>query len=462
MKKLLLSAALLSASFGFAQTFSNPNGYFINELIASPSNSDEDLVNITDNAAIQNFLYDTDQTLEYFEFKGPIGGSFPAGTYFLTVDGDGDDLADTGRVREVLDLSGLAFGSNGILVIVADLIFATGSVDQNGVTITTPTRITNPYATQLAASGANVITVEITAEPEWTDEDDGDDNDGLTNAQEAAAPTTETLRRFNNTSIISTDGIGYDGAFNDQSNNFFLINAPARPSTNSSSNIDINNDGNIDDATVAPGAPHLDWTVYDSFAILDNDDTQTGENGEFGYAQIVFQEINGNSVTNSINTDSTVITLEDDAQYIARAEDSDGGYTADDFFAARLNSNRFIEVPFDTLRTGSDADDVIPIGFNSFNIPVETFGGPNLSVDPTGNLILSTNDFTINGEEVVAFPVPMTDVLTISGIEVDASTLYSLNGGIVATGAQTVDVAGLSNGAYILEINAEGKKALLW
>ena len=79
----------------------------------------------------------------------------------------------------------------------------------------------------------------------------------------------------------------------------------------------------------------------------------------------------------------------------------------------------------------------------------------SLIVDP----ILSTNDFTINGEEVVAFPVPMTDVLTISGVEVDAATLYSLNGGIVATGTQTVDVAGLSNGAYILEINAEGKKA---
>ena len=53
----------------------------------------------------------------------------------------------------------------------------------------------------------------------------------------------------------------------------------------------------------------------------------------------------------------------------------------------------------------------------------------------------------------------MIDVLTISGIEVDTAILYSLNGGIVATGAQTVDVAGLSNGAYILEINAEGKKA---
>ena len=73
--------------------------------------------------------------------------------------------------------------------------------------------------------------------------------------------------------------------------------------------------------------------------------------------------------------------------------------------------------------------------------------------------ILSTNDFTINGEDLAAFPVPMTDVLTISGVEVDVATLYSLNGGIVATGAQTVDVAGLSNGAYILEINAEGKKA---
>lgn len=75
------------------------------------------------------------------------------------------------------------------------------------------------------------------------------------------------------------------------------------------------------------------------------------------------------------------------------------------------------------------------------------------------DIILSINDFTINGEEVVAFPVPMTDVLTISGVEVDIATLYSLSGGIVATGAQTIDVAGLSNGAYILEINAEGKKA---
>lgn len=74
----------------------------------------------------------------------------------------------------------------------------------------------------------------------------------------------------------------------------------------------------------------------------------------------------------------------------------------------------------------------------------------NLSLieDPT---TLSVGDLTINGATLQAFPVPMTETLTIEGdANITGATLYSLNGGVVATSTEgSLDVADLANGAYI-------------
>lgn len=96
MKTKLLLAFLCLSVLGYSQTFDNSSGYYINELIASISGSDE--------------------PDEYIELRGPAGSSLPAGTYFITIEGDGSD-GDVGEIEEVLDFSGLTFGSNGYLTV---------------------------------------------------------------------------------------------------------------------------------------------------------------------------------------------------------------------------------------------------------------------------------------------------------------------------------------------------------
>jgi hypothetical protein len=57
---------------------------------------------------------DTDAPNEYIELRGTPGSVIPAGTYFVGIEGDASTLGD---VQNIFNLSGLAFGSNGILVL---------------------------------------------------------------------------------------------------------------------------------------------------------------------------------------------------------------------------------------------------------------------------------------------------------------------------------------------------------
>ncbi|WP_298546021.1 T9SS type A sorting domain-containing protein [uncultured Aquimarina sp.] len=443
---LLLITALGSFSFISAQTYDNSGTYLINEIIASPSNSDSGLINITDNSSIQDFLYDTDETLEYFEFRGPADGVIPNGTYFITIDGDGDDSDvgnNIGLVREVIDLSGLSFGSNGILSIVANVTFTAGSTDQDGNVITVTTTIENPYAAALAASDANVITVGVTATPEWTDE------------ETIGVPVNETLRRFNTITVTSND-IGYDGNFSDQSNNFMLIQSSTPPSKDSMDRVDMDENGVLD-----PTGQHTDWTILDSVSILDNDDNDASANevGEFAYGQIVFYDDTPSSPLNLDPTVSTtLIPLDDDANYVARSSDDPTYIAETDWIAARTNSNSFPDWAIsgtDTRQSPSTLEG---------NIPLTTYGNINNGYTGfTGGqtlTTLSTNEFTINGTKLSAYPVPMIDKLTVSGLEIDTAVIYNLTGAIVSkSNNNEISVSDLSSGVYILEIESNGSKA---
>ncbi len=162
MKTKLLLLLLCVSAFGYSQTFDNSSGYYINELIASISG--------------------TDEPDEYIELRGPVSGVLPAGTYFITVEGDGED-GDVGEVEEILDLSGLSFGSNGYLTI---------TYDNSGAG--------NSYTTLLAAAASSDYTdVQVT---------------------------------------------GYDGNLLDYSATYMLISAPAAPSKGDK--IDSDPDGELD------------------------------------------------------------------------------------------------------------------------------------------------------------------------------------------------------------------------
>lgn len=106
MKKtlLLIFVIALSSQIASAQ-------YFINELFVSPPG--------------------TDAPNEFIELRGPVNGVFPAGTYLVQIEGDLEGGNNPGDVESnsettaglpqggIIDLSGVALGTNGILVIVS-------------------------------------------------------------------------------------------------------------------------------------------------------------------------------------------------------------------------------------------------------------------------------------------------------------------------------------------------------
>ena len=96
MKTKLLFVLLFISALGYSQTYDNSSGYYLNELIASISG--------------------TDSPDEFIELRGPANGTLPAGTYFIVIEGDGES-SNVGRVKEVLDFSGLTFGANGYLTV---------------------------------------------------------------------------------------------------------------------------------------------------------------------------------------------------------------------------------------------------------------------------------------------------------------------------------------------------------
>ncbi|AXT50473.1 T9SS C-terminal target domain-containing protein [Aquimarina sp. BL5] len=441
MKNLLLLLTTLgSFSFISAQTYDNST-YFINEIIPSPPNSSSTLVNHTDNTSVADHKFDADDTFEYFEFRGTPNATIDDGVYFIVVDGDGDDSdvgSNIGKVRDAIDLSGLTFGSNGILSIVANMTFEAGSVDQSGANIE-GTKMTNPYAAALAASGANVITVELEGTPVWTDELDPEDG------------SLDTLNNFTSVSAV-TNSIGYDGSINDQSSTYMLI----KSTTGSPKDLIIDTDENgiIDDATAAPGADHLSWTIYDSVSILDDDDISSPEVGEFAYGQIIFVEIltDSDPFLNYDNTLSTVVTLQQYPMYIARFDGTTGYVGGTDWMAGRLNSNSFPEWQISTNEARN-----IPVSLTGTTVPLDTYGEPNIT---TNVLSITEQELT---EDFSFFPNPTTNVINISSKNdiISSIEVVNITGQILIqkdSNLDVIDLTDFSTGLYYMNIYGDGAK----
>ncbi|MEM6363780.1 MAG: hypothetical protein AAF745_05095, partial [Planctomycetota bacterium] len=88
------------------QTFDTSIGpslpeYYINEVLFDPPGDDSSA---------------TDE--EYIELRGPAGGTIASDTYFVVLEGDSSTGSPNGvgDVTDIIDLSGLMFGSNGYLV----------------------------------------------------------------------------------------------------------------------------------------------------------------------------------------------------------------------------------------------------------------------------------------------------------------------------------------------------------
>lgn len=426
MKTKLLFILLLASQLMSAQ-------YYISEIVPSPPNSSSLFNDLTDTPLVVDYEYAVDDCLEYFEFRGPANAAIPDDVYFIAIDGDDDT---PGRVQDAIELGGLTFGSNGILVIVANMTFDTGSLDSDGSTDISGVKITNPYAAALAASDANVVTVELTGTPAWVDEGSGHFE----------------LDKFN--SVSKSPDIDYDGTINDQSSTYMIVQTTAGEGNPDGEEIDTNADGVLDG--LATG-----WTIYDSVSILDDDDST-----EYAYSEVIFIEEPdvalpvAVTLTYDAALSPSIVLLNQYPNYVARQGLSTGyaatidGTNNDDWIAGRVNSRSYPDWKFSSTGTRNFPTAQLT-GNNLSDFSGLTIGEVNVDFN---NPALSTEDFSASDFKV--YPNPASDYINIESksVKVSSVDMYNVLGAKVLSSELTedrVNVSSLVKGVYFMKINAE-------
>ncbi|WP_405207417.1 T9SS type A sorting domain-containing protein [Aquimarina sp. LLG6339-5] len=390
MKNLLLTCMMLTMSFAFAQIPSG-SGVYLNKLIVSPNG--DDLTN------------------EYIEIRGTPDAVIPSDLYLINVEGDGEASRDDyGQVGEVIQLGDgtRTFGSNGFLSIVANY------TDENTSVVTT-----NPY-TSVIASGTTIVTIELV----------GNDVTGSSSS---------------NVSSFTPD-IGYDGNFEDWSATYMLIQAPSDPS-----GIDIDAD---DDGVIDATGDHTMWTRYDSVSFLDEDDLlDSGDNGEFGYGQIIVVRDLAENSSNGIFTDTGATVIENtgsNVHFWGRQGTSTGFATSDWIAASFDGTGPNWEFSSNTAR-------VSPVEFASYIVPDEIYGALN----PTAaTLSITEQELT---DDISFFPNPTTNVINISSKNdvISSIEVVTVTGQILIQKENDLDVIDLtsfSTGLYYMNIYGDGAK----
>ncbi len=420
MKNTILSICLLAGLLGFSQNDPGPSyqsgPYYLSELVTSPGGAD--------------------RPVEYIELRGPASTTITDDLWLIVIEGDGESgKTDMGKVKESIDLKGLSFGSNGYLVIVANINgLLDPALNPNSIALGMNT---NPYATLLANSDAEVITIE------------------LEGVAEAESDDPDALRRFNDVTVTSMNGIGFDGNLNDQSATYMLINSATDPK-----DVDVDGeDGNPHDGIFDATGDHTSWIIYDSYSILDNDDfpgnsSSPNDIGEFGYGQIIFAE---NYTTNEANfffpTGTPVFSVNNDSQYVARQGVSTG-YMQDDWVATRINSGTAPNWKF-----GSSPDDSSPAAFAGYTLLDSTIGGENASLQ---TLSITEQELT---EDISFFPNPTNNIINIRSKNdiITAIEVINVTGQVLIqnedkNALNVVDISSLSNGMYLMNIYANNAK----
>ncbi|WP_282134224.1 T9SS type A sorting domain-containing protein [Seonamhaeicola maritimus] len=293
MKTKLLFTLLLITAFGYSQTYDNSAGYYINELIASISG--------------------TDSPDEYIELRGPVSGTLPAGTYFITIEGDGES-GNLGEVQEVLDLSGLSFGTNGYMTI---------TFDPN----TGDPGIENSYSALLALA--------------------------------------------NSSDYDQTTVTGYDGDLLDYTSTYLLISAPSDPDG-------LNVDSSPLDGEFDAAGSHTSWNIYDSVSSMDDDGgganteyawAQMNVATNYTTTPTYFDFPSGSSVISCDDDGGSSANV----YYIARQGTSTGYDPVSDWMAGQTNSGSVRP----NWEFTSREPKCVPDSRAGTTLPDSTFGGPN-------------------------------------------------------------------------------------
>tara|TARA_R110001632_G_scaffold18712_4_gene57599 strand:+ start:5894 stop:7108 length:1215 start_codon:yes stop_codon:yes gene_type:complete len=392
MKKTLLIIALLSSFIGYSQFDGVPTGtgIYINKLIASPSGSD--------------------LTNEYLEIRGTANAVVPTDLYFITIEGDGNS-SSRGKVSEAILLGDgtRTFGANGMLVLIANY---TDTDDSNFTA--------SPYLS-IISSDATVIEIALTG----TD---------VTSSSSSAVDT-------------QTPDIGYDGNLIDATATYMLVTASSDPK---GLRIDGTSDSSDADGVFNATGDHTSWTLYDSVAYMDDDDVQSGENGEFGYGQIIFaQDVTQYSALHHTTTSASVIDFPttSDANYILR-QGSNTGYTVNDWVASANGSSS--SVPNWIFST--TLDKVSPDEFAGWEGIKDVYGQLNPTAATLSNEVFTRENFSL-------YPNPAKDFIQISTtLEIDSVEIYNLIGKKVSSNTNltnnSIDISRLAKGIYILRITS--------
>ena len=391
MKKYLhtyitLSLFLSFSSFAQFDGIPTGSGYYINKLIPSPSGND--------------------LTNEYIEIRGGADEVVPNDLYLIVIEGDGES-SSLGKVAEAINLGdgSLKFGSNGILVLIANY------TDEN-----TSVKTTSPYTT-LIDSDATVLTIELT----------GSD---VTSSSSSAVST-------------KTPDIGYDGNLSDETATYMLVSSTSSPK---SKYIDgpSSGQGLAADGVIDSSGDHTSWTLYDSYSILDDD------GDEYGYGQIIFVEDSNSGSTINTTTSATVVNFDTTSSpSMVLRQGTNTGYTiASDWVAASKGGGSGPQWQFSGI-----GGKVQPDAFGGWDDLYLYYG----KVNPTAQT-LSVSDFSSNG--ISAYPNPTEGMVHISGKEsVDAIRLFNISGQLIkeVTNTNALDLTSQRSGLYMIEIEDKGK-----
>lgn len=394
MKKYLhtyitLSLFLSFSSFAQFDGIPTGSGYYINKLIPSPSGND--------------------LTNEYIEIRGGADEVVPNDLYLIVIEGDGES-SSLGKVAEAINLGdgSLKFGSNGILVLIANY------TDEN-----TSVKTTSPYTT-LIDSDATVLAIELS----------GSD---VTSSSSSAVST-------------KTPDIGYDGNLSDETATYMLVSSNSSPK---SKYIDgpSSGQGLAADGVIDSSGDHTSWILYDSYSILDDDGS------EYGYGQIIFVEDSNSGGTINTTTSATVVNFDTtNSPNMVLRQGTNTGYTiASDWVAASKGGGSGPQWQFSG--TGGR---VQPDAFGGWDDLYLYYG----KVNPTAQT-LSVSDFSSNG--ISAYPNPTEGMVHVSGKEsVDAIRVFNISGQLIkeVTNANLIDISSQRSGLYMIEIEDEGKTSV--
>ena len=386
---IILSLLLSFSSFAQFDGIPTGSGYYINKLIPSPSGND--------------------LTNEYIEIRGGADEVVPNDLYLIVIEGDGES-SSLGKVVEAINLGdgSLKFGSNGILVLIANY------TDEN-----TSVKTTSPYTT-LIDSDATVLAIELS----------GSD---VTSSSSSAVST-------------KTPNIGYDGNLSDETATYMLVSSNSSPK---SKYIDgpSSGQGLAADGVIDSSGDHTSWILYDSYSILDDDGS------EYGYGQIIFVEDSNSGGTINTTTSATVVNFDTTSSpSMVLRQGTNTGYTIEsDWVAASKGGGSGPQWQF-----SGTSGNVQPDAFGGWDDLYLYYG----KVNPTA-LTLSISDLSLNGISV--YPNPTEGIVHISGKEsVDAIRLFNISGQIIkeVVNANSIDISSQRSGLYMIEIEDEGKTSI--